>query len=453
MSNKEQFDKTKKFKEKLDSVSPTFCTAKWLQSTILLYNGETHSCHHPSRHKIPKELLKDNPTAIHNTPIKIYARQELLNGIQTKECAYCWNIENLGTSHISDRIYKSASPWAEPFFDDVKASGLGDTFNPTYLEVAFESTCNFACMYCTPDVSTRWMEDAETNGPYKLKTITMHDANWLKSVGKMPIHRDDYNPYIEAFWQWWPELYPSLKTFRITGGEPLLSKHTWKIIDWIKQNPNPDLEFAINTNLNVPRKLIERLVNELKLIKNNVKEIKIFTSLEATGKQAEYIRFGLNYEEFMENLDFVMTELPQMRIVFMTTVNALSAFTFADFVKEVINLRAKHYTDAAFSTLGISVNYLRWPAFQDIRILHQDIKDKFAKSLRTLIDIHKTKQPGFGEALLYLEEIDQLERLIAYMNSPIENVENQKEDFRLFFEQYDSRRKLNFAETFPDFKF
>jgi organic radical activating enzyme len=453
MSNIANFERIKVFKNKLDAISPTFCTAKWLQSTILLYNGETHSCHHPSRHKIPADSLKDNPKALHNTQVKIQARQDLLNGIQTPECEYCWKIENLGTTHVSDRIYKSAAPgWALPQLDNVVNSGLGEYIEPAYLEVAFESTCNFACMYCTPDVSTRWAEDAESNGPYKLKTITLHDVKWMKSVGKMPIHRDDYNPYIEAFWKWWPELYPKLSVFRITGGEPLLSKHTWKVIDWIKENPNPTLEFAINTNLNVPGKLIERLVREIKSVKNNVRVVKIFTSLEATGKQAEYIRFGLNYAEFIKNLDYVMTELPDVRIVFMTTVNALSASTFTDFLREILKLRAKHYKSAAFSTLGLSVNQLRWPAFQDIRILSDELKKKFEIELRELIAIHKDKQPGFGEALLYLEEIDQLERLISYMNTSLPNIENLREDFKMFFEQYDKRRGLNFHETFPDFE-
>ena len=41
------FNFLKESKEKINKVSPTFCAAKWLQSTILLYNGETHSCHHP----------------------------------------------------------------------------------------------------------------------------------------------------------------------------------------------------------------------------------------------------------------------------------------------------------------------------------------------------------------------------------------------------------------------
>ena len=180
MSNVDQFNWITSIKGDLDKVSPTFCLAKWTQSTILLYNGENHSCHHPSRHKIDLESLKDNPRAIHNTPIKMFARKELLDGIQTKECDYCWRIENSNKDNFSDRIYKSGAPWSRKYFDEVVNSGAGENFSPSYLEVAFESTCNLSCMYCTPDVSTQWMAEVEKHGPYKLHTVTMHDPIWLK---------------------------------------------------------------------------------------------------------------------------------------------------------------------------------------------------------------------------------------------------------------------------------
>ena len=452
-ANKVNFDNTKEFKKQLDTVSPAFCTAKWLQSTILLYNGETHSCHHPSRHKIPTEGLDENPKLLHNTPIKIFARKEMIEGIQTAECEYCWRIENSNNENLSDRVYKSASPWAKPYFDDVVNSGLGEDSAPSYLEVAFESTCNFACMYCTPEVSTAWMAEVEKHSHYTLHTTTMHSAEWLKKIGKYPIHRDDYNPYIEAFWKWWPELYPKLDTFRITGGEPLLSKHTWKIFDYIKENPNPKMEFAINTNLNVPRKLIDRLVDEISQVADKVKEVKLYTSLEATGKDAEYIRYGMVYPEFMENLDYVMTKLPNVRIVLMVTANALSMFTFNDFLNQIIRLRAKHFKDASHSTLGFNVSYLRWPQFQDVRILPNDIKARATKEVMEVVDAHREKKEGFGEAMFYLEEIDQVERFLNYMEQDLPNKENMLKDFKMYFNEYDRRRNLDFKATFPEIAF
>ena len=64
----------------LDSVSPSFCAAKWLNATIHLGHGYTHSCHLPVPHPIPLEELKDNPSAIHNTTHKKEQRAKMLTG-------------------------------------------------------------------------------------------------------------------------------------------------------------------------------------------------------------------------------------------------------------------------------------------------------------------------------------------------------------------------------------
>ena len=47
------------------------------------------------------------------------------------------------------------------------------------------------------------------------------------------------NPYIEAFWKWFPMIYRDLKVFRMTGGEPLMDSNTFKVFDYVNENPNP----------------------------------------------------------------------------------------------------------------------------------------------------------------------------------------------------------------------
>ena len=42
----------KEMKQKLDGVGCGFCLAKWTQVTMHLHDGTTHSCHHPTPHKI-----------------------------------------------------------------------------------------------------------------------------------------------------------------------------------------------------------------------------------------------------------------------------------------------------------------------------------------------------------------------------------------------------------------
>ena len=118
--------KIKETRDQLNAVSPSFCTAKWLQVTMHLQNGHTHSCHHPQTHKIPLEELRSNPTALHNTEFKKRQRRMMLNGIRPKECQYCWNVEDLGGDHISDRHLKSHDTWARPHLKQIAESDWQD---------------------------------------------------------------------------------------------------------------------------------------------------------------------------------------------------------------------------------------------------------------------------------------------------------------------------------------
>lgn len=456
MSAPNNTDRILSLKHKIDainSVSSSFCLAKWLQSTTTLYNGYTHSCHHPTAHKINVNDIKKNPKGLHNTPIKIAARQDMLNGIQTKECDYCWNIENLGQDHFSDRHYKSANQgmgiWQG--FDNVIKSGLGEEIAPAYLEVAFENVCNFKCSYCSPDVSSRWMEEVQEHGGYKLANgETHHDIEWMKKIGKFPIHHKEQNPYIDAFWEWWPELYQSLDTFRITGGEPLLSDNTWKILDYVIANPRKDFKIGINTNMCVPKKIIEKLCMKLNQLHGKIREVVIFTSAESTNEWAEYSRFGMDWQLFKQNIDFFLDNTPpSVRMQFMTTVNILSASSFDYFLMFVSELRRVYGGKRERNRIGFNVAYLRWPRHQSITLLDKEQKRIFTKKMNEVIE--KLSRGGHEHFIqnLYLEEIDQINRLVNFMNS-VEPDQEQLDSFVTFFDEYDRRRKTSLLDTFPE---
>jgi len=93
-------DRIAKTKPIMDSISPTFCLAKWHHTTIYLHTGDTHSCYHPSPHHIPKEEIEKDPSALHNTKEKKQERLKMLMGEKPKGCQYCWNVESLSDDHI-----------------------------------------------------------------------------------------------------------------------------------------------------------------------------------------------------------------------------------------------------------------------------------------------------------------------------------------------------------------
>lgn len=438
--------KYKKTIEILDSVSASFCLAKWHQLTLYLQNGFNHSCHHPSPHKVPLEELKENYKSLHNTKFKKDQMQKMLDGERPSECDYCWKSEDAG--RISDRIYKSSSSWAKINFDSVLKNRTDDV-NPAYVEISFSNVCNFKCAYCSPDLSSQWFDEIKIHGAYPTSN-NYNNFEWLERIGKIPIKHNEHNPYVEAFWKWWPELYRDLHTLRLTGGEPLLSKDAWKMLEYIEENPNENLVFAINTNLCVPDELIKKLVEKIKKISTESKEFQFFTSGEALGRPSEYIRYGLDFEKWKYNLEYVLDNTDVI-VAIMTTVNLTSVTTYTDFIRYILDLRGRYNQNADFNKVQFMTNFLRYPEFLSLNILDQKTKDKFSSDVENLISERGTWN---GLGTLMFSEVDQLRRMVNFMNSPIE--ENRlkllRKDFALFIDEYDARRKLNFVDTFPELR-
>jgi organic radical activating enzyme len=448
----EVFEKTR---NKLNDVGCGMCLAKWTQVTMHLHNGTNHSCHHPSPHKIPLEEIMNDPKALHNTNFKKKIRKEMLEGGKPKECDYCWNIEK-SSNAFSDRTYKSSEPWSSPHFEDILKTGWQNNFNPKYVEVSFSNTCNFKCSYCGPQYSSKWVEEINQFGPYKTST-NFNDIALFKKEGTMPYLASDHNPYVEAFWKWWPEMYQDLHTFRITGGEPLLSKDTFKLLDYIIETPNPNkkLSLCINSNLGIPQKLFDEFVSKVEKIIDNelVHEFIIFTSCDTWGEQANYIRNGLDYNLFKERVDFLLDKFKPLTIDIMSTYNALSVPNYHKLIEDVIVLKERHHNPYRYwgSSLLLDSSYLRWPNHQSVKILENHWADTIDRQAK-LVDFHEQTRiglDGFGFTDIEINKIKRIKDWFITENND-ENLKQNRRDFYKFIKEHDKRRGTDFDKTFPE---
>lgn len=449
MSNEQRIQILKDKRDRINSVSCSFCTAKWLQTTLYLQNGYNHSCHHPAPHKIPVEEIEAKPAALHNSKFKKSQRELMLKGERPKECDYCWNIEDLDKDYFSDRHYKTADYWAWDRFDEIANSNPADDVYPSYLEISFSNACNFACVYCSPEISSKWMEDIQQNGHYPVKNGA-HHLGWLKQVGRFPYAHHEDNPYVNAFWKWFPDALPHLKVLRITGGEPTMSKDMWKLLDYLIANPQPDLELAINTNMCVPDSLVEKLINKINELQGVIKRLDIYTSLESTGAQAEYARDGLDFEAWQRNVRRVLDSTTST-VAIMTTVNILSLPTFEDFIELVMQLRKDYNKDFAYNRIPLSVNYLRWPPHLQCTLLDKDIRLQYADAIKTTCEKWLKYYSPEKYARIYLEEWDQIQRFCEYLTTAEPAVEHRL-DFVRYIQEYNFRRNKSFSKTFPEYK-
>jgi organic radical activating enzyme len=445
MSNEQRIQILKDKRELINNVSPCFCTAKWLQTTLYLQNGYNHSCHHPSPHKIPLEEIAEDPSALHNSKYKKQQRASMLEGNRPSECSYCWNTEDLNNDYFSDRHYKTSDYWAWDRFDEIANSNPDDNVIPSYLEISFSNACNFACAYCSPEISSKWMEDITKHGEYPTQNSS-HNLDWLKQSGRFPYANSEHNPYVDAFWKWFPTILSKLKVLRITGGEPTMSKDMWKLFDYLIDNP-VNIELAINTNMCVPDNLIDRLIEKINQLKTVGIKVDVYTSLESTDDQAEYVRDGLDFNQWITNVKKVL-ENTESSVSIMTTINILSLPTFVNFVELIMSLRKDFNKDFAYNRIPFSINYLRWPPHLQCTLLDTDQRTTYADSIVLTVQDWLKYYRKEKYARIYLEEWDQINRFCDYLKTS-KTVNEHRVDFVKFINAYDTRRNKNFKETFP----
>jgi hypothetical protein len=446
-SNLNRIEKVKPIANK---VSSTFCLAKWHHVTLYLQTGETHSCYHPPPHKIGLDEIKNNPSALHNTAHKKQERKELIEGIQTKGCQYCWNIERMGPDFISDRHIRNASIFTEERFAEASATkGWAKNINPEYVEVSFGNECNFKCGYCHPKASSRFYNEIKQYGPVTNVKNHRCDIDWLNLY-----EREEENPYVDAWWKWWPEMSKTLNILRITGGEPLMHKSTWQLFDSLAKYPLPNLELNINSNLGSKPVLVKNMVTSIQqlLDSSSIKRFKLFTSIDTWGQRAEYIRTGLDLRIWEENFQTYM-ESTNSPITFMITFNILSVTSFKQLLEKILQWRTTYrYLTSRERRIRFDTPYLKEPLQYDINILP---KKEFMPYMHDSLCFIKDHIDDNDNTKFTTEEYEKFRRVVTYMETSrydsFKQIEGKK-DFYNWFNTLDQRRNTNFCATFPEMK-
>ena len=500
----EYHDHANEMRDRLNAVSPSLCLAKWQQVSLHLPNGTTQSCYHPPVHKVSLDLLKTKPSALHNTPIKIQERKQMLEGKRPEGCAYCWKVEDALSDdpkgHLSDRHYRSSEWWNAPTFNEVTTNTFDYDVVPRYVEVNFNQACNFKCMYCSPHLSTKWEEEVKIHGGYQLKNMVHNDLNALELSGRMPLkvpNKD--NPYVEAFWKWWPEIYRKLRVFRMTGGEPLMDKNTFRVLDYVNENPHGQLELSITSNMCPPdQKLFDTFVEKVKAIEQlrtyedkenfnehsgnhwyvdkGFKHFWLFVSLDGFGEQAEYMRTGLEFERMLNNVRTFLRETKYTTVSFINTFNILSIPSLHKFLEMILELREefggrnqiefdiipedshgmehKKYKQKKFQRIFFDIPILRYPNWFSIQNAGQYGITEVERCLKFMED--NVQDDDYLETFEGFKpyEILKIKRDLAVMQEylPPDQLQLNKNNFYMFITEYDRRRQTTFLATFPELK-
>ena len=227
-----------------------------------------------------------------NSPHMQSVRRRMMAGETLPECEVC-NDKLLNTD-----VYRSYF-WHlfKHKYDDVigKTDLNGRTsMQPVSWDYRFSNLCNFKCRTCGDMLSSAWETEQ--------KQTDMVDWGNPKNNWMRPDVRKQIQEFQDS--QIEQEFSDAVEQHRVeevywVGGEPLMYEQHWRYMQRIIElGDGPRVYARYNTNLS---RVEYRGINLYRDILPGLRDWQICASLDGTGAIGEYIRTGLDYDQWLEN--------------------------------------------------------------------------------------------------------------------------------------------------------
>ena len=414
--------------------SKTACLLKWAWSTVFISTQKTSSCHRVDQ----DDITLENFESFHNTPQKILAREKMQRGEWPEAgCQYCKKIEDAGG--LSDRqVHLTGMHYDIPkeLNDDSKANIV----SPTILEVYFSNLCNMGCLYCGSHFSSLWEAENNKFGSFNKKGIYLETSEDLISSNSSS-NSESYNNLVDKFFNWLENNYKSITTLHILGGEPFYQSELDRCIDFYDTHPNPNLKFCIISNLKVSPKKFHATIDKLLKLKSESKiaGVHITGSLDCWGKEAEYIRHGLDLNEYATNIEYLLDK--EIVVCVNSAITSLSIKAMPDYIDKINywnSIRVKYDPNP------VKLIYWTFMTVQPHIPLCPEIfpEDFFKEDFDKIINLMPTDSEF---------QIQSKEHMIGISKQIASLPKNQEkiDTLKIYLDEIDRRRNKNWREFFP----
>lgn len=390
----------------------TACQLKWTWSTILLGQGKTSSCHRVIGDQIDPDFFAN----FHNTPKKIQDRKTMLEGQWPQGgCEYCQQIEQVGGT--SDRQNHLQIPDLVPpeLDNDLTAVYV----SPRILEVYFNNTCNLSCLYCWDGFSSKIEQENRKFGRFEKNGVVID--NRARSA--------DQQKLTEEFWKWMHNNATTLRRLHILGGEPFYQTDFYRCLDFLENNPCPDLELNVISNLIVNTEKFQNVIDRIEqlIAKRCIKRFDLTASVDSFGPSQAYVRYGFDEQLWKSNFEYAVS-------CGWITLNINQTLTGL-IVKEVPTLL--HYVNQLRKSRPIG-HYFSLPVFTH-NFLHPKIfgGDFFKNDFHNIVMLMPLGS-----------QQDYMNGIRLHLESTTKDVEGLKQ-LKTFLEEIDRRRNTNWRQAFP----
>ena len=367
--------------------NPYFCPMPW---TGLMYNfdGKVKNCIR-SVETMPIGNIKDTPIDQILLGDKNVNRQaNIIDQMPVPSCQTCYDLERgkKGFDIISDRVFYIRELKQVP-----TSTYQAGNFNLQTTDVRWSNLCNFACVYCSPEFSSKWSDE--------LKIYPVTPTN---------IQQENFKHYIYQH-------ASNLKHVYLAGGEPLLMKENLELL----QKLNSNVQLRINTNLS---KVDTCVFEEICKFKN----VHWTVSVETIEQEFEYIRHGGNWLDFLDNLKTISN------LDHKITFNMLYFLLNYDSIFDCVD----YFKGLGFHNNSFVIGALLNPYYLNIRHLPENV----LQSIKNKLQIRISESPG------YLLE-DSYRNMLHYIQQPFDK--NLNDSFAELA-KLDQRRNLDSSKIFKD---
>ena len=238
---------------------------------------------------------------------------------------------------------------------------------PLRLDLMFDTTCNLACRTCGPQLSTYWRKHLNDNNiDFSVPTFKSRADEVINILNKIDLS--------------------TLGMIVIAGGETLMGKNYWQVVDAIADMvPNAKekltLSFQTNGTQTIDKKYYP-IIEKFQIVK-------LHFSLDGVGEKFEYLRWPAKWNQVVENM-FLMREQLPVNVMFLIE-ETISIFNLY-YQSELDNWAKNNFST---NRLGDIVNHQRHLAFgiYGLDSLSQRYVDTLPTNQIKLLGPNWTEQP------------------------------------------------------------
>ncbi len=316
-------------------------------------------------------ISKYAPPEVARAPFEVFwnsgymksIRKQMMNGSLPDDCAHCKKPNKMVTykSGLNERFTSS-------FVSIVRDTQLDGSTPPRIRFLDYRSHgCNLSCKTCGPEASSAWLQQLERRADIWENIVSHKYCQALKSTVRISHYDTEVRKLAND---------PAIEEIYFAGGEPLISsKHHEILEDLIQSGTANKVRLVYNTNLNLPPPIIEKWIAKLKFFR----KITIFASIDGTRKLTEYIRTGMSFDRFHENLQrlkALKSSMDNMDLMLDVTITSLFLLELKEFAQYAIREKVDVVSKLMFFN-GHKSDFLR------CEILPRKIRERLSQDWRT----------------------------------------------------------------------